>query len=427
MPISDIAEVHQFLSARPSFKAEGKSAADFTLERFREFCAAIGNPQQQFDAVHVAGSNGKGSSCQLIASIYRCAGYKVGLYTSPHIISYEERFCINGNPISEASLVEFFRLHEAEIKRFRLTYFEISTAVAFWWFAREQVDLAVIETGLGGRLDSTNIITPLAAVITTVSLDHTDILGDTIEAIAAEKAGIIKSGVPVILGNISERAGKVLDQTAKKRNAPVVRSRNLKPEGGNGSYRLTIEGVEVSLQSDFAAPVQAYNIAAAWQLTRVLNDRLPVRAAHQSGGIRRAGTLFPLKARFEKLHPQLKWYFDGSHNLQAVLALKETVALMQPVEETTIVLSMMRDKITEKVMKEFLEFKKIIYHVVELGRAAKPKEIQQWLPGVQPFPVSETSRKALFKELESELVIFTGSFYFYATVQDWLSSYTISR
>ncbi len=427
MPITNISDVHQFLDARPSFKAEGKSAADFSLGRFREFCGAIGNPQQRFDAVHVAGSNGKGSTCQLIASIYRCGGYEVGLYTSPHIISYEERFRINGEPIGEASLVGFFGLHEAEIRRFRLTYFEISTAVAFWWFAQQQVDLAVIETGLGGRLDATNIITPLAAVITTVSPDHTDILGDTIEAIAAEKAGIIKSGVPLILGNVPEEAMGVINQTAKEKSAPLVDSSNLKPGGGNGAYGLTVGGVRVSVQSDFAAPVQAHNIAAAWQLTAQLNDRLPVTAAQQKEGIKNAGTIFPAKARFEKLHPELQWYFDGAHNLQAVLALKETVATMQPVEETTVVLSLMRDKISEKVMKEFLEFKKIIYHTLGSGRAASQKDIQQWLPGVQSFPVSESSRNALFKELRSELVIFAGSFYFYATVQDWMSSYTIGR
>ena len=131
MPFDTIGDVHLFLDSKPAFKADGKKAADFSLDRFEKFCAAMGNPQQQFPAVHVAGSNGKGSTCCIIASVYRRAGYNVGVYTSPHIISYAERFTINGEQLSDEELVVFFREHESLIKTFRLTYFEISTAIAF--------------------------------------------------------------------------------------------------------------------------------------------------------------------------------------------------------------------------------------------------------------------------------------------------------
>lgn len=192
MTIESIDDVYKYLEAIPPFKERGEEAADFTLDRFRDYCKEAGNPQDQFPSVHVAGSNGKGSTCQIISSIYDEADYKVGVFTSPHLLVYNERFTINGKQISDEDLVDFFSSHRTLIERFHLTYFEVCTALAFWWFAKREVDIAIIEVGLGGRLDATNIIHPLASVITTITYDHMNILGDTIAEIATEKAGIIK-------------------------------------------------------------------------------------------------------------------------------------------------------------------------------------------------------------------------------------------
>jgi dihydrofolate synthase/folylpolyglutamate synthase len=423
MPINNIEDVHAYLNAIPPFKSSGKAAADFSLDRFKEFCTAINNPQDQFPSIHVAGSNGKGSICQIIASIYYQAGYKTGLFTSPHLVSYDERFTINGKRISEAMLIEFFASHASLMKRYKLTYFEVSTALAFWWFARQQIDIAVIETGLGGRLDATNVITPLVSIITTITLDHTDILGDTIPEIAAEKAGIIKKNVPVVLGNIPAEARKVIYERAHSLQAPIYDSMKYEPKFCGDAYCLTVNGERKSLQSTLQTPVQAYNIAAAWQVTKALEDKLPLTDEDRREGIRTVRNLFTHQARFELLQPHLRWYFDGAHNIQAVQAMKNVVRTLQPVRETILVLSLMRDKINEEMITEFSEFKRILYYSLPLERAATMKELQQWLPLAEPFPTEQEAQNKIFKEFESELVIFAGSFYFYATVKEWIANY----
>ncbi len=423
----NIQDVWEFLEKIPPFSAEGSRAADFSLGRFRKFCAAIGNPQEQFPSIHVAGSNGKGSVCQLIASIYVQAGYEAGVFASPHMIRYNERFTINGVQIAEADLIAFFQAYTGLLKSFRLTYFEVSAAVAFWWFARRRVDVAVIETGLGGRLDATNIITPLASVITTITLDHTNILGDTIEAITAEKAGIIKPGVPVITGNIPDEARQIIYRKAKEEQAEVFESMDLQPGWENGNYLLSPGAKQIALQSTLNVPVQAYNIAAAWKLTEVLQKSRPVTDIQRKKGIQEVGILFSNIAHFEQLHPALQWYFDGAHNIQAVRAMKKMVSTIQPVDESILIFSLMHDKISREMMAELSEFKKMLYYPLSSPRAATMKDIHSWLPAAQPFPDRRDARNETLKKFESELVLFGGSFYFYPTVRDWLSNFTIDQ
>ena len=419
--------VNQFLDSVPDFRSAGKEAANFDLDRFRKFCEAIGNPQDKFNSIHVGGTNGKGSTCQILASIYREAGYNTGLYTSPHILRFSERFRYNEQEIPETDLVEFFRRFASMIRSFRLTYFEISTALAFWWFAEKNVDLAVVEVGLGGRLDATNVIIPVASVITNVSLDHTDILGDTIEKIAREKAGIIKPGVPVVLGNISSEAKGVVTEIAGILSSPVSDIDYLEPFFQDGKHILLHEGKQVRMETGLETPVQVYNVAAAWQTVHVLHPKFPVHQHEIINGVARVRARYPGPGRFERLLEGKRWYFDGGHNLEAVRAMKEKVKSIRPVSETVVVLSLMKDKLNERMINEFLDFKKIFYHSLETKRAATFEEFQQWLPDASPFPADGQSRDVFFKENESELVIFAGSFYFYSTVRDWLASFAICR
>lgn len=420
MPVNTIEDVHRFLGAIPTFKNKGKGAADFSLERFEKFCDAIGNPQHDFPAIHVGGSNGKGSTCHILASIYQKAGYTVGVNTSPHIISYSERFTINGSQIRDEELVVFFKKYHSLIKSFRLTYFEISTAIAFWWFGRQKVDIGIIEVGLGGRLDATNIITPVVSVITNITLDHTDILGDSLPQIAREKAGIIKEDVPVVIGNVPESAREEIIRIAKNRHSTVATIDRLQPRWDEGNYSINTGEKRLKLQSGLWAPIQANNMAAAWQVTQILAESFPIAEQQFRAGIAAAGVMQPHMGRFEKLHPNYEWYFDGAHNLDAVQAMKQATAAIRPVNESILVLSLMKDKISEKLMIQFSEFKKIVYHTLPLERAATLKNVQRWLPQIRPFPVKHAIPNAILKEFSTELVIFAGSFYFYATVRDWL-------
>lgn len=422
-----IEKVEEYLASIPKFQDRGLKAADFDLERFRKFCQAMGDPQAAFPSVHVGGTNGKGSTCQILASVYRQAGYKTGLYTSPHILDYRERFKINADQMGDEELLSFFSEHMTLVKTFRLTYFELSTAIAFWWFARQKVDIAIIEVGLGGRLDATNIIEPEASVITNVSLDHTDILGDTVQKIAREKAGIIKKGKPIILGNISREAEEVIREVAGRLGSPVHLASGLKPEYDKGDYLLETGGRQYRFESGLIAPVQAWNIAAAWLVAEALGGNFPVGSDAFKEGVAQVRSLYPSLGRFEKLHEERKWYFDGCHNTEAVRAMKTMAETIRPVKESVLVLSIMKDKLNKEIADEFLEFKKIFYHSLDTERSATLEEVQQWIPDLHAFPESIESIIPLFEELKSELVIFTGSFYFYATVRDWLASTTEYR
>src|SRR5699024_12225038 len=218
MPFTTIEEVERYLAGIPKFQSDHTKAADFNLEKFRKFCSEIANPQQQFPAIHVAGTNGKGSTCRILASVYKEAGYKVGLYTSPHILRFNERFEVDGAPIPDEALISFLQAHEQLIEMHHLTYFEISTAIAFWWFSESAIDLGIIEVGLGGRLDATNIITPELSIITSIALDHTGILGDSMSEIAREKAGIIKKERPVVIGKLPPAARETIRSVAEERS-----------------------------------------------------------------------------------------------------------------------------------------------------------------------------------------------------------------
>ncbi|MEX2602115.1 MAG: Mur ligase family protein, partial [Balneolaceae bacterium] len=214
-------DLHNYLESIPMFGRVGASATRFVLDYMEEFSRRMGNPQNGFRSIHVAGTNGKGTTCQMLASVYMEAGYRVGLYTSPHLTRIHERFRVNDETITDEELLEFFRRYERDLEEVPLTYFELSTAIAFWYLNRQNVDLAIIETGLGGRLDATNVITPEVSVITSISLDHTDFLGNTIGEIAREKAGIIKSGRPVVTGSLPEEALVVIRETAAANGSQV--------------------------------------------------------------------------------------------------------------------------------------------------------------------------------------------------------------
>ena len=199
------------------------SPEKFDLGRMVELMDALGTPQNQYPVVHVAGTKGKGSTSAMIAGVLQTAGFKVGLYTSPHLIDYTERIQINRQPVSHQRLVELVEQLKPEVLKIeQLTTFELTTAAAFLYFAQEKVDIAVVEVGLGGRLDATNVVDPLVSVITSLSMDHMNVLGDTLEKIAAEKGGIIKPGKPVVVSAQKPEAEAVLRKIAKERRSPIL-------------------------------------------------------------------------------------------------------------------------------------------------------------------------------------------------------------
>ena len=214
--------IDYLFSSMPSFQDIGCDAYKPGLDCITAFCRYLGNPQRNFYTIHVAGTNGKGSVSHILASILQQAGYRVGLYTSPHLKDFRERIRVDGEMIPKQKVVNFVDKHHAKMSELSLSFFEMTTAMAFDYFDQSDVEVAVIETGLGGRLDATNIITPLVSVVTNVGLEHTEYLGDTLRKIAAEKAGIIKKSVPVVLGESNAEYDDVFEEYAAAFKSRVI-------------------------------------------------------------------------------------------------------------------------------------------------------------------------------------------------------------
>ena len=226
----------------PMFQRVGASAMKADLTNITALCEYLGNPQKKIKSVHIAGTNGKGSTSHMLASIFQEAGYKVGLTTSPHLKDFRERIRVNGVMVDEDFVIDFVEKHEEKIIQQKASFFEIAIAMAFEYFAQQKVDIAIIETGLGGRLDSTNIILPELSVITNIGLDHTQFLGDTLDKIAFEKAGIIKPNTAVVIGETTTETKSVFEQISKERNADVVFAEDKHfqdlPSDLKGSYQI---------------------------------------------------------------------------------------------------------------------------------------------------------------------------------------------
>ncbi len=237
----------------PAYQQQGTTAINYNLDEIIAFSKHLGHPEQQFKSIHVAGTNGKGSVSHMLASVLQEAGYKTGLYTSPHLKDFRERIRINGIPVEQQFVIDFIARHNHFLEARWLSFFEITTAMAFDYFALQRVDIAVFETGLGGRLDATNILMPEASVITNISYDHMHMLGDTLVEIAGEKAGIIKPGVPVVLSEYQEDSFPVFKEVATKQNAPLILADDLYTETYTsdlkGEYQAkNIKGVVAALK-----------------------------------------------------------------------------------------------------------------------------------------------------------------------------------
>ncbi|MTI87976.1 MAG: hypothetical protein FH748_08415 [Balneolaceae bacterium] len=406
-----IEDVWDYLDAIPRFQSAGDKAVHYSLDTIKAFCASVGNPQDRFPSIHVGGTNGKGTTSHILANIYNDAGFTTGLFTSPHLEVYNERVRVAGKNITDEQMVIFFRNYEELLNQYNLSYFEISTVLAFWYFSEAEVDLAIIEVGLGGRLDSTNIITPGLSVITSLSLDHQQMLGDQIQDIAHEKAGIIKKGVPVVVGNLPGEALQIIQERVRKTGSKMYAVSDLEPKWKHGLF--TLKTVGVTLKTNVREPINKWNLAMAWQVVQLLNEKFPV--ANES--LKTSLSEFKgARGRFEKLSPEYEWYFSGSHNMEAVDALLETVRELGEITETVLVFSSVKDKISKEYLERFQGFKKVYFYQQEGERAAKNEDLSGI---ITPELIDNDNFEIILKELQTELVIFAGSFYFYPIIKRW--------
>lgn len=259
------------------YQSQGPSAYKPGLGNTLALDAAFGSPSHRLKAIHIAGTNGKGSTSHSIAAVLQAAGYKTGLFTSPHLLDFRERIRINGRMIPEEEVTGFVERYEKlGMNDIRPSFFELTTIMAFDWFVREGVDIAVIETGLGGRLDSTNILTPLLSIITNISPDHMALLGDTLEAIASEKAGIIKPGIPVVVGEATGSVREVFERKAAREDAPILFADDCHPYEDAVFHDDSVEYTGTrfgTLSCDLTGSYQAPNMATVLTALAVLRDR----------------------------------------------------------------------------------------------------------------------------------------------------------
>ena len=319
------------------FHRVGPAAYKPGLDNTWALLELVGNPQEGLKTVHIAGTNGKGSTSHMIAAALQLAGYKTGLYTSPHLRDFRERIRINGAMISEDAVAEFVNQYHDAWQSIQPSFFEITVAMCFWYFKRAGIDIAVIETGLGGRLDSTNVIVPEVSVITNIGYDHMNLLGDTIEKIAAEKAGIIKSQRPVILGAMREEARRVMLETATRMEAPIVDattvSASIIPDGAlQGLYQ----------QENKATAFMALRTLAAlgWEVSE----------EHIAQGFERVVELTGLLGRWQKLNDKPLAIADVAHNEDGIRIVLEQIR-QTPHNKLHFVLGLVGDKDVTRVLQ----------------------------------------------------------------------------
>jgi len=403
--------------------AKAIADAEFNLDRVFALVDLLGNPQQAYPSIHVAGSKGKGSVSVLCASALQAQGYKVGLYTSPHLHVFEERIQINREMISRPDLIALVD----EIKPYvdavpKLTTFEIQTALAFWYFARQKVDVAVIEVGLGGRLDATNVIIPRVSVITALFLEHTLILGDTLSQIAAEKAGIIKPGVPVVLSPQEEEADRVVARVASQKDSPLIRvdrvySHELVSETLEGQtfiLRTNETNETTQLHINLLGAHQVENAVTAYAALQVFRDQ---GVSISEDAIREGFSSATWPVRFEIIGEKPYVILDAAHTPEAAEVLHQTVDTLFPGKPIVLVFGVSSDKKVKDMLSALLpHIKHIIY-----TQSSHPRAMDvDTLMGVDlPFDVpikAEQSvglamRDALKIAGDEAIVLVTGSIF----------------
>ena len=356
-------EATDFLfSSLPMYQRLGNKAFKADLNNIIGLCEALGNPHTQFKSVHVAGTNGKGSSCHIIASVLQEAGYKTGLYTSPHLKSFTERIRINGRPIEETAVASFVENIQEIIKEIVPSFFEMTVALAFDHFAREKVDVAVIEVGLGGRLDSTNIINPEACLITNIGLDHTDTLGDSLEKIAFEKAGIIKTQVPVVIGTWQEETAPVFQQVAKEKKAPL----HFAPQAAPPQYELDLKG-----------NYQQKNLPGVLALLRLLNERdWGLNDEVIRAGLGKVIQNTGLKGRWQTLAKEPLTICDTGHNIDGIKALVHQIKGLA-YDQLFLVLGFVNDKQVGEILSLFPKEAHYVFCQSAVPRAMPLAQLRQ--------------------------------------------------
>lgn len=416
--------IEYLYSRLPMFSKTGGAALKSGLNNIRSLCNALGNPETQFRTIHIAGTNGKGSTSHMLSAILQQAGYKTGLYTSPHLYDFRERIRINGRMIPENTVTDFVQRIQPEITRTDPSFFEVTVAMAFEHFAAEKVDIAIIETGMGGRLDSTNIITPLLSMITNISFDHMQFLGNTLPLIAAEKAGIIKPGVPVIISETQAETTPVFRETAAQQKAAIYFAdqhfRITANVPGMETLQLTVQempaGETRSYTLDLPGHYQQKNLPGVLQAVQLLRlQGWRISEAQLAAALRQVKRLTGMGGRWEVIGRQPYVVLDVAHNEAGIRMLLEQLSNV-PYKKLHVVTGFVKDKDVPASLA-LLPTDAIYYFTkAQIPRAMDEQQLlelgrQAGLKGSAYPNVPEAYAAARAKAETDDLILVCGSFF----------------
>lgn len=418
-------EVQNFLfSQLPMYQRQGVSAFKKNLDNIIALCELLGNPQHEFKSIHVAGTNGKGSTSHMIAACLQANGYRVGLYTSPHYKDYRERIKINAEFISEDEVIKFVKMYKKDFLRIQPSFFEITVAMAFSHFANQKVDVAIIETGLGGRLDSTNIITPILSIITNISLDHQSMLGDTIDLIAGEKAGIIKDNTPVVIGEHQVDINEIFTNKAATTRSEIYQADQLSTLflRDNGKYHFSIKNNDwsVSFKTSMTSPFQLKNLVTSLYSLWILKDQFELDTNKIAEGLENINKLTYYIGRWMVIQKEPLVILDSAHNEAGIKLLVRELALKKN-KTIHIVYGTAADKDLGAILSTLP--KDAIYYFAKADiprgmatQTLQSKALDYNLQGLEYPSVSAAYRNALSTANRDDIVIVTGSIFVVAEV-----------
>jgi dihydrofolate synthase/folylpolyglutamate synthase len=415
----------------PMFSRLGPAAMKEGLTNAILLCEANGNPQTNFKSVHVGGTNGKGSTSHMLAAIFQTAGYKTGLYTSPHLKDFRERIKVNGEMISQDFVVDFVEKMKPMIEEISPSFFEITVAMAFEYFAEQHVDIAIIEVGLGGRLDSTNIITPELSVITNISYDHMNILGDTLQKIAFEKAGIIKKNIPVVIGEYQTETHEVFEQKAAGENTALTYAsqKRFVAEWKMDKHELIAEVTTVHnnekeyLHLDLNGIYQTKNLVTVLEAIHILKQKgWNITDLHIQKAMQHVKKLTGLHGRWEVIHEKPLIVLDVGHNEDGIRQLIRQIEITDH-EELHIIAGFVKDKEIDKILSLLPKHAYYYFTKAQIPRALPENELflkgaEIGLSGRHYRDVNAALKDAISHTSEKDLIVICGSVFVVGEVNE---------
>ena len=379
--------INYLFTSLPTFQAQGASAYKPGLERVAEFCRKIGNPQRNYFVIHIAGTNGKGSVANMLAAVLQQAGYQTGLYTSPHLTDFRERIRVNGEMIAKQKVVNFVNKHRQEMEKCELSFFEMTTALAFDYFAQCDVEVAIIETGLGGRLDATNIIIPALSIITNVGMEHTALLGDSLPKIAREKGGIIKKSIPVIVGERNKAYNLVIEEIANDARSTVIYAedafecRGASVEGNKQVFDMirTRDGQHYALRVGLLGEYQRQNVTIVSAAADYLHENTPLSISRRAfiDGLRDVTQLTSFKGRWQVLSERPYIVCDTGHNPHGIARVAEQLARRKAEGKLVCVMGFCEDKNIRQMLELMPSDAHFVFTRADMPRAASAEKVAE--------------------------------------------------